>query len=755
MYDQIPSQFVDEFARWSAKERIYIIHLVRAATVLKMASHEQTIRGHMHATTAAELALARRKIQKDGNLIAWGCAKKTTFEDYPFIDESAKRNAARYGQSIRMSPKVILDICDREAVNRHAQEQWDILLELQPGVNYFEIMYEKLLGRTADTYLREILTFLGITAQVQSPMQHHRDAHAEDAFTKLHESQCGSRFANYSGLLKALAGTRTAAACKFLDAIEEQLELVPTPPSRSNYFATEASQVWHPGVKTPAKTLQWWLLDTRAPHMACYAPKTGSTIWKALMLYVNTGRNLYRSLRTNPGLVHESSCPGLCESATYRNDAKSAYFDSLPKVIIVRNPYDRFLSSYQDWLSRQQEMETSVSFGDFVSAVERRDLKGALWNHIDPVSNACGLPGTLNPVPGAYRILRLEEFSLWIEDYIEKFDVKFFLRRLILDLEENSTNRFADSVMNESTTVFSKFEGVLEEKPWSLLEMATTSHMRNSAGNRFNFYTPDIAARVSKLQNADFVHFGYPLWDGLPGSFRTIEEQSDLVPTPQVSSTFRPAKGAADAFAVRTSRSAGSGDDGDSDGSGSGSGSEFVDSEDGEEGEIQVGGNENTGNAVDIALDNLEAAKAAADAAGCRTPRTPVDSEDGEEGGVRGNENAGESMQSDECMRLLADVQDAQAAYDAALEMNALKHLGYIGGGITVLVVINYGLSPNQRDFELYFIVLGGLLDATTDALYLSFETFESDALKFAAIGILALPITIVALAFCRERGGV
>jgi len=228
MYNQIPTQFVREFARWCAKEGIYIIHLIRAATVLKMASHVQTVPGHMHATNAAELTLARSNMKKDNagndaNLIAWGCEEMTTFLDYPFIDESAKRNAARYGHSVKPIPKgkgTILDICDREAIYRHVQEHWSNLLEFQPGARYFEIMYEKLLGRTADTYLREILYFLGIAVQAPSPMQLYRDAHAEDGLMRLHPYQCGSRFANYSELLLKLAGTRTAAACKFLDAIE-------------------------------------------------------------------------------------------------------------------------------------------------------------------------------------------------------------------------------------------------------------------------------------------------------------------------------------------------------------------------------------------------------------------------------------------------------------------------------------------------------------------------------------------------------
>jgi hypothetical protein len=170
---------------------------------------------------------------------------------------------------------------------------------------------------------------------------------------------------------------------------------------------------------------------------------------------------------------------------------------------------------------------------------------------------------------------------------------------------------------------------------------------------------------------------------------------------------------------------------------------------------------------VEIALNALEAAVAVADEAGC------LDGADTSDSVVGGSRTAtakpifadtpaavGDAidvdMQLDACSNLFAAVATAQADFDDASrlallqanEMKALSYLGGIGGGITALVIINYALSPDQRDFELYFIVLGGLLDATTDALYLSFETFEADALRYAAIGILALPITIVALAF-------
>lgn len=82
-------------------------------------------------------------------------------------------------------------------------------------------------------------------------------------------------------------------------------------------------------------------------------------------------------------------------------------------------------------------------------------------------------------------------------------------------------------------------------------------------------------------------------------------------------------------------------------------------------------------------------------------------------------------------------------------ERNAITRFGIIGGAITAGLVLHYGINPGTRDYELYLLVLGGLLDATTDILYMMMEAFDSTTILFElSAAIIVLPLAMVALAF-------
>lgn len=81
-------------------------------------------------------------------------------------------------------------------------------------------------------------------------------------------------------------------------------------------------------------------------------------------------------------------------------------------------------------------------------------------------------------------------------------------------------------------------------------------------------------------------------------------------------------------------------------------------------------------------------------------------------------------------------------------ELEALKYFGYVGGGIAVALGGHYIWNVNFRDVELYLIVGGGLLDATTDLLYLNFETFYNPTLQTASIIVMSLPIVVILITF-------
>ena len=104
------------------------------------------------------------------------------------------------------------------------------------------------------------------------------------------------------------------------------------------------------------------------------------------------------------------------------------------------------------------------------------------------------------------------------------------------------------------------------------------------------------------------------------------------------------------------------------------------------------------------------------------------------------------------CANLLAEAMALELAIAREAEMDAFLYLAYVGGGIIVLVAINFFVvehfSPGTRDFDLFLIIVGGLLDATTDALYLNFEEFETPELKIAAYSVLGLPIAFISVVF-------
>lgn len=93
------------------------------------------------------------------------------------------------------------------------------------------------------------------------------------------------------------------------------------------------------------------------------------------------------------------------------------------------------------------------------------------------------------------------------------------------------------------------------------------------------------------------------------------------------------------------------------------------------------------------------------------------------------------------------DTMDLQLQHKET-ENKALVIFGGIAGGVTLLMLAHYGLHPATRDYELYLLILGGLLDATTDILYMMMEAFATPALFTASCAFISLPIVVVAISF-------
>ena len=187
-------------------------------------------------------------------------------------------------------------------------------------------------------------------------------------------------------------------------------------------------------------TADLFFMNTSRPFVACFAPKTGCTLWKTLATYVNTGENLFERLAANPGVVHNKES---IERSKIKSFPAGAYAGA-ERILVARNPYDRFLSAYLDWLNRVGATTDTVSFAEFADRYERNDLHNgfppAPVDHIAPVSNFCDYERV------RYVVLRVEEMDLWFDAVLERYDLDRFFSSL-------QPGQFYEPSLNNATTV--------------------------------------------------------------------------------------------------------------------------------------------------------------------------------------------------------------------------------------------------------------------------------------------------------------
>lgn len=188
---------------------------------------------------------------------------------------------------------------------------------------------------------------------------------------------------------------------------------------------------------------------------------------------------------------------------------------TLDRIVVARNPYVRFLSSYLDWLSRSSFTQETVPFANFTDILAQNKLlklssKGPL-NHIETVSKYCHV-GEKD-----YVVLRVEEQALWFDEFLRKYGLQEKMdnyTRSTGNVVFASGLKAGDLIQDHAASIAGK-----EAWPTKLFE---SSHHRGSASKLAQYYTPALARQVTQLQMADFVNFGYPLWDGNPNNFRLV-----------------------------------------------------------------------------------------------------------------------------------------------------------------------------------------------------------------------------------------
>jgi hypothetical protein len=269
------------------------------------------------------------------------------------------------------------------------------------------------------------------------------------------------------------------------------------------------------------------LLKTKPELITCNAPKTGCTAWNYFWEYVNTGKRWDQDLiEKNWGLIHSHREDLIKMNGginplwhNKRSDAEIInLFETIEMVLVARNPYVRFLSSYQDWLHRVGKNERQVPFGLFAEKFLRyqRDGNGidffgnAPIDHIESISNYCQV-GKYN-----YTVLRVEEQALWYSEFLENYNLKEKM-----DVYTSHGNVVYSSGIRRDASVKDYTVFISGRRPWPS-QLFNSSHHRDSSRKITKYYTPTIAKKVTEIIWDDLVNFGYPVWDGTPDNFRYV-----------------------------------------------------------------------------------------------------------------------------------------------------------------------------------------------------------------------------------------
>lgn len=172
MYDQVTDH--GKFVYYLKRNDIAVIHLVREASVLILASTLQTNLKAMHMTNATEAELSQRE-----------------------------------------TPAVILNTKSIKANVRAMEKEtayWVNRLKYHADIKYYYVSYEQMLSPFATDHLGSISTFLTGHSSKTS-------AARLSVLNKLHESTCHERIANFPEVEAAIRGTNALQACKYLDML--------------------------------------------------------------------------------------------------------------------------------------------------------------------------------------------------------------------------------------------------------------------------------------------------------------------------------------------------------------------------------------------------------------------------------------------------------------------------------------------------------------------------------------------------------
>lgn len=229
--------------------------------------------------------------------------------------------------------------------------------------------------------------------------------------------------------------------------------------------------------------------DGSKKFILCSYPKTGCTQWIMLLNYLwkgdkqTKGEHLWYGRQNNTLRI----------SSPEYNDT------NVPRILIMRNPYMRTVSSYHDFQMRNPDL-SSITFEHFVLEYINSTKKSYQpKDHRLPISNGCS-PSWIQG--GWDYIFQLEQMSLWLPCMLAMLN----LTHITQSLDWSGTSLFK---ITSNMSIEDYLRVALDGGPKELSKSVTTGH----ESHKTVLHTKSTISVINTVFHTDFVLGGYKLRD--------------------------------------------------------------------------------------------------------------------------------------------------------------------------------------------------------------------------------------------------
>ena len=278
---------------------------------------------------------------------------------------------------------------------------------------------------------------------------------------------------------------------------------------RQNYLLNRSSRAFETFKKDYNLNFYPSRMGSR-PFILCAYPKSGCTQWIMLLHFLMFGIKV-SSMEVHYTSARSSSIFNEKEITRYK-----LYSKHTPKILIMRNPYERVLSSFFDFRRRAKNEENmneaNVSFPVFVQKyIKNRSKAIQPMDHRQPISEGCNIWNGENLNAKWDYILKLEEMELWADCIFKELNLTHIVESGWGEEGNSSLFHYDNKVLGQ--LIDSVLPSIVKKEKWQSTKTFATGHERLKREE--NLYTPHIISIINTVFERDFQVGRYPLWDGV------------------------------------------------------------------------------------------------------------------------------------------------------------------------------------------------------------------------------------------------